>query len=71
MAFATEIHALNGDITHRIAAAYKSAATRFACYRVYLNTVSELSELSARELNDLGLSRSMIKRTAIELAYGH
>lgn len=70
MAFATEIHALNGDITHRIAAAFKSAAARYACYRVYRQTVAELSGLSTRELNDLGLSRSSIKRTALESAYG-
>jgi uncharacterized protein YjiS (DUF1127 family) len=71
MAFATEIHALNGDITHRIAAAFKSVAARYASYRVYRNTVSELSVLSSRELDDLGLSRSMIKRVALEAAYGH
>jgi len=71
MAFATDLHALNGNITHRIAAAYKSAATRFACNRVYRQTVSELSALSNRELTDLGLSRSTIKRTAFEAAYGH
>ena len=71
MAFATEIHALNGDITHRIAATFKSAVARFACYRVYRNTVSELNELSTREMDDLGLSRSMIKRVALEAAYGH
>ncbi len=70
MAFATEIHALNGDITHRIAATFKSVAARIATYRVYRKTVSELSELSTRELDDLGLSRSMIKRTALEAAYG-
>ncbi len=70
MAYATEIHAINGDITHRIAATFKSAAQRFANYRVYRKTVSELSALSARDLDDLGLSRSMIKRTALEAAYG-
>lgn len=70
MAFASEIHALNGDITHRIAAAYKSMAARFASNRVYRQTVSELSELSTRELDDLGISRSMIKRIALEAAYG-
>ncbi len=70
MAFASEIHALNGDITHRIAAAYKSMAARFASHRVYRQTVSELSELSTRELDDLGISRSMIKRIALEAAYG-
>ncbi len=70
MAYATEIHASHGDITHRIAAAVKSVTTRVSNYRVYRKTVSELSELSTRELDDLGLSRSMIKRIALEAAYG-
>ncbi|MCF6315658.1 MAG: DUF1127 domain-containing protein [Marinosulfonomonas sp.] len=70
MAYATEIHASHGDITHRIAAKLKSAAQRFANYRVYRKTVSELSALSSRELDDLGISRSMIKRISLEAAYG-
>ena len=70
MAFATEIHALNGDITHRIAAAFKSVAARYASYRVYRNTVSELSALSDRDLADLGLCHSNINQIAHEAAYG-
>jgi len=70
MAYATEIHASHGDITHRIAAKLKSAAQRFSNYRVYRKTVSELSALSTRELDDLGISRSMIKRISLEAAYG-
>lgn len=70
MAYATEIHAAEGDITHRIAATLKSAGMRFANYRVYRKTVSELSALSSRELDDLGISRSMIKRISLEAAYG-
>lgn len=38
--------------------------------RVYRQTVRELSALSTRELNDLGISRSMISRIAAEAAYG-
>ena len=70
MAFATEIHGVNADVTGRIAATLKSAANRVASYRVYRKTVNELSALTSRELDDLGLSRSMIKRTALEAAYG-
>lgn len=39
-------------------------------YRVYRRTHDELSALSARELDDLGISRSMISRLAYEAAYG-
>jgi len=70
MAFATEIHGVNADITGRISAVLKSAKLRFANYRVYRKTIAELSTLSSRELDDLGLSRSMIKRVALEAAYG-
>ena len=70
MAFATEIHGVHADITGRIAATLKSAAMRIANYRIYRKTINELSALSSRELDDLGLSRSMIKRTALEAAYG-
>ena len=38
--------------------------------RVYLQTVSELSALSDRDLADLGLHRSMIRAVAKDAAYG-
>ena len=41
-----------------------------ARYRVYTRTQAELNALSARELDDLGISRSMITRLAYEAAYG-
>ncbi|WBU54753.1 DUF1127 domain-containing protein [Paracoccus sp. SCSIO 75233] len=37
---------------------------------VYRQTVKELSCLSSRELNDLGIHRSMITRIAAEAAWG-
>lgn len=39
-------------------------------YRVYTRTYAELNALSTRELDDLGISRSMISRLALEAAYG-
>ncbi|PPB81118.1 uncharacterized protein YjiS (DUF1127 family) [Albidovulum inexpectatum] len=39
-------------------------------YKMYRQTVRELSALSDRELNDLGISRSSIRSIAIEAAYG-
>ena len=38
--------------------------------RVYRQTVRELNELSPRDLADLGIHRSMIRRLAREAAYG-
>jgi len=43
---------------------------RFGQRRVYNRTYVELSQLSTRELDDLGISRSMISRLAYEAAYG-
>ncbi|MCH8465462.1 MAG: DUF1127 domain-containing protein [Roseinatronobacter sp.] len=38
--------------------------------RVFKRTHAELNQLSTRELEDLGISRSMISRLAYEAAYG-
>ena len=48
----------------------ESAWARFTQYRMYRKTLDELSTLSSRELNDLGLNRSMLKNVAREAAYG-
>lgn len=37
---------------------------------VYRQTLRELNSLTTRDLNDLGISRSMITRLAYESAYG-
>lgn len=54
----------------RIATLVKSARAAMHRRRVYNQTLSELRALSNRELNDLGLSRSMISRVALEATYG-
>jgi len=38
--------------------------------RVFRDTHAELDSLSARKLDDLGISRTMITRVAYEAAYG-
>ncbi len=45
---------------------FANVAERFRQYRIYRETYNELNALSDRELADLGLSRSMIRRLAIE-----
>ncbi|NRA98639.1 MAG: DUF1127 domain-containing protein [Rhodobacteraceae bacterium] len=45
-------------------------AERWARYTVYRDTLRELQSLSDRDLADLGLHRSLIRRTAYEAAYG-
>lgn len=46
------------------------ARTRYAQWRTYRRTVHELSALTDRDLSDLGIGRSEIRRVAIEAAYG-
>ncbi len=43
-------------------------ATRYKRYRIYRQTFNELSELSTRELNDLGFSRSELRYLARKAA---
>ena len=44
--------------------------SRYQRKRVYRQTLRELSALSARELDDLGLNRSMLKRVAWQASQG-
>ncbi|AUH35391.1 hypothetical protein CUV01_11325 [Paracoccus tegillarcae] len=37
---------------------------------VYRQTIRELNSLTERDLSDLGIHRSMIRRIALEAAYG-
>lgn len=43
---------------------------RFSQYRRFRRTMAELSRLSDSQLADLGLTRSMLRATAIEATYG-
>ncbi|MCG7519202.1 DUF1127 domain-containing protein [Ruegeria sp. Ofav3-42] len=71
MAVATHNTALKGAPVTGLASLIEAAKTRFARYRIYRQTVNELSELSNRELADLGLHRSMIRRLAQQAAEDH
>ena len=48
---------------------FSRLAEAFARRRVYNRTYAELNALSTRELDDLGISRSMISRLAYEAAF--
>lgn len=69
MAFATETLRASG-IASQFGGFVASLRDAWSRYRVYQRTLAELSTLSTRELNDLGISRSMITRLAHEAAYG-
>lgn len=55
-----------GRVTDLIASWRKALEQR----RIYRRTVRELNALSTRDLNDLGINRTMISRIALEAAYG-
>ena len=64
MAVASTQTGLKGAPVFGVAALVETVKTRVARYRLYRQTVNELSALSDRELADLGLHRSMIRRLA-------
>ncbi|WP_353393823.1 DUF1127 domain-containing protein [Ruegeria sp. HU-ET01832] len=68
MAAVTHQTALKGAPATGLASLIEAAKTRYARYRIYRLTVNELSDLSNRELADLGLHRSMIRRLALQAA---
>ncbi|WP_415920977.1 DUF1127 domain-containing protein [Tateyamaria sp. SN6-1] len=72
MAYYNEV-ARRSDLIERLlgtAARYlDTAAERRAIKRSYRNTLAELNTLSGRELADLGLHRSELKRVAWESAH--
>jgi len=60
------IHVLGEDLSAWL---YR-AIRRVDDYRLYRRSVGEMSDLSMRELADLGLHRSEIKRVAYQTIYG-
>lgn len=70
MAFITETRTNGITLAQRFAALRANIATARAQRKVYNTTVSELDNLSNRELADLGLSRGSIKSIAFEAAFG-
>lgn len=69
MAFASTTHTAGFGLVDRVAASAQALRHRVESYKVYRSTFNELNALSNRDLTDLGLSRSMIKRVALEAAY--
>ncbi len=69
MAAVNHISAHKGSLVETGLAFLDTLKVKFARYRLYRETLNELSALSNRELADLGLSRSMIRRLAYQAAY--
>lgn len=69
MAFYTDALATRSNLLDRIATAFETAKADVAQRMEFRTTVRELSALTTRELNDLGISRSEIKRVAYDATY--
>lgn len=73
MAYANDIQntAAKPGLNDRLTAALNALAKYRAQRRIYKATLNELSALSDRELADLGLARSEIRRIARSAANDH
>ena len=69
MASITDIHT-GSNVVARFVETLRAQAERYAQYRTYRKTLNELTSLSARDLADLGLHRSMLRQVAHEATYG-
>ncbi|MFP7673627.1 DUF1127 domain-containing protein [Marivita sp. S0852] len=56
-------------VTEQVFAYFAELRSKAARRKIYRETLSELRALSSRELDDLGLNRSMLKRVAYQAAY--
>ncbi len=63
------ISAVNTGIADRVRAVFADVLDRATRRKMYRTTLEELNNLSGRELADLGIHRSEIKRLAYEAAY--
>ncbi len=68
MAYANTTTAPKTSFFARIGTAFDALATRYKQHRLYRETFDGLSALSNRELNDLGLNRSELRRISWESA---
>ncbi|MGL4309461.1 MAG: DUF1127 domain-containing protein [Paracoccaceae bacterium] len=70
MAYANTTRGVELGLGDRIGGLVKTVAESIRRRRVYAQTLRELNALSSRELEDLGIHRSMIASIAAESAYG-
>ncbi|SFA70618.1 protein of unknown function [Poseidonocella pacifica] len=69
MAYANTTNIRSGSFFDRLFQTRTNLAERWTKYQLYRKTRNELSNLSNRDLDDLGISRSMIHAIAMEAAY--
>ncbi|MEJ6389109.1 DUF1127 domain-containing protein [Gymnodinialimonas ulvae] len=70
MAYVSSTRKSSDTLINRFAALRVDAIEAYNNWRVYRTTLNELNSLSTRELADLGINPSMVRRIALEAAYG-
>ncbi len=70
MAYVSGNRSTTISIGTRLSEVFTGLSEAYAAWRIYRRTINELQSLSVRELDDLGLNRSMLKAAALEAAYG-
>lgn len=70
MAYTNAPRSATAGLADRLSALVADIRDSLRRRRLYRDTLRELNALSTRELNDLGIHRSMITRVALEAAYG-
>lgn len=70
MAYASNSRTHAAPFGQRLTEFRTAAAQSYSNWRVYRTTLNELQTLSLREMNDLGINPTMVKRIALEAAYG-
>ncbi|WP_293576855.1 DUF1127 domain-containing protein [Phaeobacter sp.] len=71
MAAVDTVTSRKGTLSFSLRAALDELRGKISRYRLYRETMTELSALSSRELADLGLSRAQLRSVAYEAAYGN
>ena len=71
MTYINSVNTIEIDLANRISNALGGFATSLKNFRKARQTARILSALSTRELDDLGISRAMIRSVAIEAAYNN
>jgi uncharacterized protein YjiS (DUF1127 family) len=66
---ATTTHYTAAPASSRLSAILLEAKDRLSRFALYRRTLRELGDLSDNLLADIGLNRSMIKRTALDAVY--
>jgi len=69
MAFTNDISTFEAGLVNKMWASLKTARERAAQRRAFRHTLEELQALSQRELDDMGIHRSMIHEIARDAVY--